>query len=59
MNVMKTKKLNKTAKTNLTTYGIAFAAFAVAQLMIATGNMSSLMKGLLVRFAPMRFLRYL
>ncbi len=48
MNVMKTKKLNKTAKTNLTTYGIAFAAFAVAQLMIATGNMSSLMKGLLV-----------
>ena len=32
--MMKTKKLNKTAKTNLTTYGIAFAAFAVAQLMM-------------------------
>lgn len=48
MNVMKTKKLNKTAKTNLITYGIAFAAFAAAQLMIATGSMSSLMKGLLV-----------
>ena len=48
MSVMKTKKLNKTVKTNLITYGIAFAAFAAAQLMIATGSMSSLMKGLLV-----------
>lgn len=45
---MKTKKMSKSMKTNLTTYGIAAAAFIVVEVMLATGSMSSLMKGLLV-----------
>lgn len=45
---MKTKKVSKSMKTNLITYGIAAAAFIVVEVMLATGSMSSLMKGLLV-----------
>lgn len=40
--------LSKTAKSNLITYGMLIAAFIVAQALSATGNMSSLFKGLLV-----------
>lgn len=39
---------NKTFKNNLITYGIVIAAFVVVQLLISTGHVSSLMKGLLV-----------
>lgn len=39
---------NKTLKNNLITYGIVIAAFIVVQLLISTGHVSSLMKGLLV-----------
>lgn len=41
-------KMTKKLRDNLITYGIVIAAFAIVELMIATGNMSSLMKGLLV-----------
>ena len=45
---MKTKKISKSMKNNMITYGIAIVAFIVVQIMLATGSMSSLMKGLLV-----------
>lgn len=45
----KTKfRLNKTTKSNLITYGIVIAAYIVVQLFINAGQVSSLMKGLLV-----------
>lgn len=45
----KTKiSLSKTTKSNLITYGIVAAAFIIVQILINTGNISSLMKGLLV-----------
>lgn len=44
------KKLfkSKTFKNNLITYGMVIAAYVVVQILTATGNISSLMKGLLV-----------
>lgn len=41
-------KLSKTNKDNLITYGIVIVAFIIVQILIGTGNLSSLMKGLLV-----------
>ncbi len=41
-------KTNKNFKSNLITYGIVIVAFAIAQTLQSTGNLSSLMKGLLV-----------
>ncbi len=46
---MKTKfRLNKTTRSNMITYGIVIAAFILVQILINTGHVSSLMKGLLV-----------
>lgn len=47
---MKTNKLkiNKTAKSNFITYGIVIAAFIIVQILVSAGQVSSLMKGLLV-----------
>ena len=44
------KKLfkSKTFKNNLITYGMVIAAYVIVQILTATGNISSLMKGLLV-----------
>ena len=42
------KKMNKTTRSNLITYGIAIAAFVIMQILISTGNISSLMEGLMV-----------
>lgn len=42
------KNINKTTKNNLITYGIVIAAFAVVQILLMAGQVSSLMKGLLV-----------
>lgn len=42
------KSLNKTTKSNLITYALVILAYIVVQIFLATGNMSSLMKGLLV-----------
>ncbi|WP_077610776.1 branched-chain amino acid ABC transporter permease [Clostridium sp. Marseille-P2415] len=48
-NNMKTKfRLNKTLRSNMITYGIVAAAFIIVQLLVNTGQVSSLMKGLLV-----------
>ena len=44
----KLKKMNKTTKSNIITYGIVLAAYLIVQLMQMTGSISSLMKGLLV-----------
>ena len=41
-------KINKTAKSNFITYGIVIAAFIIVQILVSTGQVSSLMKGLLV-----------
>jgi branched-chain amino acid transport system permease protein len=41
-------KKNKVLIQNMTTYGMVILFWAVAQIMIATGTMSSLLKGLLV-----------
>ncbi len=45
---MKTKKISKTSKSNFITYGIVIACFVLVQVMQMTGNLSSLMSGLLV-----------
>ena len=45
---MKKLQLTKTMKDNMLTYGIVIVAYIIIQLLILTGNMSSLMKGLLV-----------
>ena len=45
---MKKLNLNKTSKDNFVTYGIVLAIVLIAEIMLLTGNMSSLLKGLLV-----------
>ena len=47
---MKKLKLNKTTKNNLITYGIVILAYIIVEAMLAGGQISSLMKGLLVPF---------
>ena len=42
------KKMNKTTKSNLLTYLMVIAIYAVVQILVATGNVSSLLQGLLV-----------
>lgn len=42
------KKLNKTTKSNLLTYGMVILAYILVQILLAAGSMSSLMEGLLV-----------
>ena len=42
------KKMNKMTKNNLITYAIVILIYLVAQTMVMTGSMSSLLKGLLV-----------
>lgn len=39
---------NKKLKSNLITYGIVIAAFILVQILLYTGNLSSLLKGLLI-----------
>lgn len=42
------KKMNKTTKDNMITYGIVIVAYLVMQSLIMTGNISSLLEGLMV-----------
>ena len=42
------KKLDKKFKSNCITYGIVIAAFILVQILEGAGNLSSLLKGLLV-----------
>ena len=42
------KKFSKQTKSNMITYGIVLGVFAIVQLLLSTGNLSSLMEGLLV-----------
>ena len=44
----KMMKISKTTRSNLITYGIVIAAFVIMQILIGAGQVSSLMKGLLV-----------
>lgn len=46
--MVKKLQLTKNMKDNMITFGIVIVAYIVIQLLIMTGNMSSLMKGLLV-----------
>lgn len=45
---MKNIKLSQNLKNNLITFGIIIVAFAIVQLLSVTGNLSSLLKGILV-----------
>lgn len=45
---MKKLKLTKNLKDNMITYGIVIIAYVIMQILIATGNISSLLQGLLV-----------
>ncbi len=45
---MKKIKLTKNSKNNLITYGIVIAAYLIMQILVGTGNVSNLIKGLLV-----------
>ena len=47
---MKSKAKQKTFINNMITYAIVVVAYIIVQILIGTGNMSSLMKGLLVPF---------
>ena len=42
------KKMSKVTKNNFITYAMVIAVYVIAQVMLATGSMTSLMKGLLV-----------
>ncbi len=42
------KKMSKVTKNNFITYAMVIAVYVIAQVMLSTGSMSSLMKGLLV-----------
>ena len=42
------KNMNRKAKENMITYGLVIATFVIVQILIATGNVSSLIQGLLV-----------
>lgn len=44
----KMMKISKTTRSNLITYGIVIAAFVIMQILIGAGQVSSLIKGLLV-----------
>ncbi len=44
----KLKNMKKTTKSNMITYGIVIVAFLVMQILISTGNISSLLQGLMV-----------
>ncbi len=46
---MEKKKLNKTTKSNLITYGMVLAAYLIVQGMIAGNLLSNLMQGLKTR----------
>lgn len=48
MKFMKTMKFNKTTKNNFITYLIVLITYLLVQILLATGNISSLMEGLLV-----------
>lgn len=48
MSKMNFKNMKKTTKDNMITYAMVLVIFVVAQIMVATGSMSSLMQGLLV-----------
>lgn len=45
---MKQKKMSKTFRSNLITYGMVIAAYMIIQILINTGNISNLLKGLMV-----------
>lgn len=47
---MKSKAKQKTFINNMITYAIVVVAYIVVQILMGTGHMSSLMKGLLVPF---------
>ena len=42
------KNMNKTTKSNLLTYALVIIVYIIVQIMLGTGSMSNLMKGLLV-----------
>lgn len=42
------KKMNKTTKNNMVTYLMVIILFAIVQILVVTGNLSSLLQGLLV-----------
>ena len=48
MQMMKKLKLDKNLKSSLITYGMVIVAYAVMQLLVMSGNVSSLIEGLLV-----------
>lgn len=45
---MKKMNISKSSKNNMITYGIVIIAYVVMQILLGTGNISSLMKGMLV-----------
>lgn len=50
MSKMNLKTMKKTTKSNLITYAMVIVIFAVVQILVATGSMSSLMQGLWYHF---------
>ena len=47
---MKSNAKRKTFINNMITYGMVVAAYIIMQVLVGTGHISSLMKGLLVPF---------
>ena len=42
------KNMNKTTKNNLINYGLVLVLFVIVEILSATGNLSNLLKGLMV-----------
>ena len=48
MKKLSNKKMNKTFRDNLITYGMVIAAYVIMQILVSAGSVSSLIQGLLV-----------
>lgn len=48
MKKLSNKKINKTFRDNLITYGMVIAAYVIMQILVSAGSVSSLIQGLLV-----------
>lgn len=59
MKKLSNKKMNKTFRDNLITYGMVIAAYVIMQILVSAGAVSSLLQAYWFLCVLMRFWRYL
>ena len=59
MKKLSNKKINKTFRDNLITYGMVIAAYVIMQILVSAGSVSSLIQDYWFRCVLMQFWRYL